>query len=106
MRNLTVPPDWAQFVKNSSELVTTEQFDLMITWFEGQDDPSAGTILETDSEASPVSNPHQAINRSQADTASNEGDRDDATLNRPQEDEEPPQSTNKGDLNTISFQTL
>ena len=90
MRNLTVPHNWAQWVKKLSELVTTEQFDLTKTWFEGQDNPSAGTILETASEASHVSNLHQAINRSQANTAPNEGDRDDATTNGPQEVEEPP----------------
>ena len=46
MLNLTVPPNWAQLVKNYSELVTTEQYDLTKTWFEGQDDPTADTTLQ------------------------------------------------------------
>ena len=40
MRDLTVLPNWAQLVQNSSELVTTEQYDLTKTWFERQDDPA------------------------------------------------------------------
>ena len=80
MRNLTVPPNWAQLVKNSSELVTTEQFDLTKTWFEGQDDPLGVTILKTGSKASPISNLHQAINCCQANMAPNEGGRDDTTM--------------------------
>ena len=33
MCDLTVPPNWAQLVQNSSKLVTTEQYDLTKTWF-------------------------------------------------------------------------
>ena len=44
MKDLTVPPKWAQLVQNSSELVTTEQYDLTKTCFEGQDDPTYDTI--------------------------------------------------------------
>ena len=52
MRELTFPPNWAQLVHNSSELVTTEQYDLTKTWFEGQDDPTADTTLQpTDNDA-------------------------------------------------------
>ena len=52
MRDLTVPPNWAQLVHNSSELVTTEQYDLTNTWFERQDDPTADTLLQmTDDDA-------------------------------------------------------
>ena len=45
MRDLTVPPNWAQLVQNASELVTTDQYDLTKTWFEGQYDPTADTTL-------------------------------------------------------------
>ena len=47
MRDLKVPPNWAQLIKNSSELLTTEQYDLTKTWFEGQDDPTADTTLQS-----------------------------------------------------------
>ena len=46
MRDLTVPPNWAQLVQNYSELVTTEQYDLTKTWFEGKNDPTADTTLQ------------------------------------------------------------
>ena len=38
MCDLKVPPNWPQLVKNSSELVTTEQYDLTKTWFKGLHD--------------------------------------------------------------------
>ena len=46
MHDLTVPPNWDQLVQNSIELVTTEQYDLTKTWFEGQDDPTADNTLQ------------------------------------------------------------
>ena len=46
MRNLKVPPNWDQLVQNYSQLVTTEQYDLTKTWFEGQEDPTADTKLQ------------------------------------------------------------
>jgi hypothetical protein len=73
MRNLTVPSNWAQLVKNSSELITTEQYDLTKTWFEGQDDPSADTILQPTTDDA-VSNLHGRINQSQANSMSNNED--------------------------------
>ena len=72
MRDLTVPPNWVQLVKNSSELVTTDQYDLTKTWFEGQDDPTADTTLQPqDNDA--LSNLQGTITRSQAETFSGKG---------------------------------
>ena len=72
MRDLTVPPNWAQLVQNSSDLVTTEQNDLTNTWFKRQDDPAADTILQPpDNDA--LSNIQGTITRSQAETFSSEG---------------------------------
>ena len=75
MRGLSVPPNWEQLVKNSSELVTTERVDLTKTWVEGQDNVTADTVSNTPTEAinDPVSNFHGIIEQSQADTAPNEG---------------------------------
>ena len=72
MRDLTVPPNWDQLVQNSSELVTTEQYDPTKTWFEGQDDPTSDTILQTPDDDA-MSNLQGTINRSQAETLSSEG---------------------------------
>ena len=69
MRNLTVPPDWERLVRHSRELVTTERFDLTKTWFEGQNDPSAGTVLEDLGEPNPVRILNEAIEMSQAESA-------------------------------------
>ena len=74
--DLTVPPNWTQLVQNSSELVTTEQYDLTKTWFEGQDDPTADTTLQPQDDDA-LSNIQGTINRSQAETFSSEG----ATVN-------------------------
>ena len=76
MLDLTVPPKWAQIIQNSSELVTTEQYDLTKTWFEVQDDPTADTILQTPYDDA-LSNLKGTINRSQAETISSKG----ATVN-------------------------
>ena len=76
MRDLTVPPNWAQLVQNSSELVTTDQYDLTKTWFEGQDYPTADTILQTPYDDA-LSNLQGTIYRYQAEMFSNEG----ATVN-------------------------
>ena len=73
MRDLAVPPNWAKMVKNSSELVTTEQYDLSKTWFEGQDDPSADTVLQTPAVPNSVSALQNTIERSQASSTPNEG---------------------------------
>ena len=40
MRDLTVPPNWAQLVQNSSELVTTEQYDLILSF-----EPCLGEVI-------------------------------------------------------------
>ena len=56
MQDLTVPPNWAQLVSNSSELVTTEQYDITKTWFEGQDDPLADKIIQTPPDDDALSN--------------------------------------------------
>ena len=72
MRDLTVPPNWAQLVQNYSELVTTEQYHLTKMWFEGQDDPTANTTLQSpDNDA--LSNLQGTITISQAETFSSEG---------------------------------
>ena len=73
MRDLKVPPNWAQLVKNSIELVTTEQYDLTKTWFEGQDYPTADTIIQTPDDDA-LSNIKVTINRSPAETFSSEGE--------------------------------
>ena len=66
MRDMIVTPNWAQLVQNSSELVTTEQYDLTKTWFKGQDDPTADTTLKpTDNDA--LSNLQGINTRSQAE---------------------------------------
>ena len=64
MRHLTVPPNWSQLVQNSSELVTTEQYDPTNTWFEGQDDPTANTTLQP-SDDDALSDVQGTITRSQ-----------------------------------------
>ena len=71
MRDLKVLPNWAQLVQNSSELFTTEQYDLTKTWFEGQDDPTADTTLQLPDNYA-LSNLQGTINRSQAETFSSE----------------------------------
>ena len=72
MRDLTVPPNWAQLVQHSSELVTTKQYDLTKKWFEGQDDPTADTTLQSPDDYA-LSNIQGTITRSQAETFSSEG---------------------------------
>ena len=76
MQNLTVPPNCSQLVQSSSELVTTEQYDLTKTCFEVQDDPTADTTLQPPDDDA-LSNLQGTINRSQAETFSSEG----ATVN-------------------------
>ena len=72
MRDLKVPPNLAQLVQNSSQLVTLEPYDLTKAWFEGQDDPTADTILQPlDNDA--LSNLQGTITRSQDETFSSEG---------------------------------
>ena len=66
MRDLIVPPNWAQIVQNSSELVITEQYDLTKTWFKGQYYPTADTILQTPDDDA-LSNLQVTIYRSQAE---------------------------------------
>ena len=72
MQYLTVPPNWAQLVQNSSELVTTEQYYLTKTWFEGQDDPTANTTLQPPDDDA-LSNLQGTITISQAGNFSSEG---------------------------------
>ncbi len=103
MRNLSVPPNWAQLVRNSSELVTTEQFDLTKTWFEGQDDITADTVLQS-SEDDPIANLHDTITRSQSQTMSNEGA---ATNSTPNEGAAMSDNTsNEGGSNLPFFRSL
>ena len=72
MRDLTVPPNWAQLVQNSSELFTTDQYDLTKTWFEGQDDPIADTTLQSlDNDA--LLNLQGTITRSKSETFLSKG---------------------------------
>ena len=84
MRNLTVPSNWEQLVKHSRELVTTEQFDLTKTWFEGENDITADTMLQQPNESGSMANLQDNIDRSQAETVpyeagttANEGDTED-----------------------------
>ena len=79
MHHVIVPPNWTQLLKNSGKLVTTEQYDLSKAWFEGLNDPSADTILETPTYSDPVSSLQDSISRSQAATASNKGDLNEST---------------------------
>ena len=72
MQNLSVPHNWAQLVRISSELVTTEQFDLTKTWFEGQDNVTTNTILQPPEE-DPMTNLQDTIARSQSQAMLNEG---------------------------------
>ena len=46
MREGTVPPHWAELVRNSSKVATDENFDLSKTWFEGTEDPSETPTLD------------------------------------------------------------
>ncbi|KAL7470955.1 hypothetical protein ACHAXS_011261 [Conticribra weissflogii] len=46
MRDQTVPPHWAELVRNSTELATDENFDLAQTWFQTVDDPSETAPLD------------------------------------------------------------
>jgi len=87
MRNLTVPPNWEQLVQHSRELVTTEQFDLTKTWFEGENDITVDTILQPLNENDSFANLQETIDRSQADTVPHEA----GTM------------ANEGDPNTLSF---
>ena len=72
MRGMTVPPNWAKLVQNSSELVTTEQYDLTKAWFKGQDDPTADTTLQPPDDDA-ISNLQGTITRSQSETFSSKG---------------------------------
>ena len=69
MQDLTVPPNWDQLVQNSSELVTTEQYDLTKKWFQGQDDPISNSKRQLLDDGI-LYNLQGAINRSQAETFS------------------------------------
>ena len=84
MRDLTVPPNWAQLVHNSSELVTTEQYDLTKTWFKGHDDPTADTTLQPPYNDA-LSNLQGTITRSQAETFSSQGSTVTSTNTTPSE---------------------
>ena len=76
IRDLTVPPNWAQLVQNSSELVTIYQYDLTKTWLEGQDDPTADTTQHPPDDDT-LSNLQGTITRYQAEIFPSEG----ATVN-------------------------
>ena len=39
MREGTIPPHWAELVRNSTEIATDKDFDTAKTWFEGVEDP-------------------------------------------------------------------
>ena len=72
MSDLTLPPNWAQLVQNYSELVTTEQYDLIKTWVKGQDDSTADTTLQPP-DNDKLYNLQGTITRSQVETISSEG---------------------------------
>ena len=84
MRDLTVPPNWAQLVQNSSELVTKEQYDLTKTRFKGQDDPTANTTLKPPNDDA-LYNLQGTITRSQAEIFSSEGATINSTTTTPNE---------------------
>ncbi len=46
MRDQTVPPHWAELVRNSTELATDEDYDLAKTWFQTVDDPTEAAPLD------------------------------------------------------------
>ena len=103
MRNLSVPPNWAQLVRNSSELVTTEQFDLTKTWFEAQSDITADTVLQTPVDDLLI-NLHDTIERSQSQTMLNEGADDSSTPN--EGDATSDNTLNEGGSNLPVFKNL
>ena len=84
MRDLTVPPNWDQLVQNSCELVTTEQYELTKTWFEGQDDPISDTTLQPPDDDA-LSNLQGTITKSQTEFFSSEGARVTSTNTTPNE---------------------
>ena len=46
MREGTIPPHWAELVRNSAEIATDENFDIARTWFEGAEDPTDTSPLD------------------------------------------------------------
>ena len=76
LRSGSVPPNWAQLIKNSSELVTEENYNLSRTWFQGIEDPaetgatsSPATEPSTDQSANSVGGNSNAILPSQANNS-------------------------------------
>ena len=103
MRALTVPPNWEQLVRQSRELVTTEQFDLTKTWFESENDITADTVLQPLNENDSIANLQDTIDRSQADTVPDEA----STLaNEGVKTNLADAAVNEGDPNTSSFNNL
>ena len=85
MREGTVPPHWAELVRNSSEIATDESFDLSKIWFEGVEDPSELSTIEL-----PLVSQTQDLDT--GDTA-NEGD---AIANEGESLNNEPASSNEG----------
>ena len=69
IRSGTVPSNWAQLVRDSSKLVTDQEYDLTRTWFEGVQDPSAGTETEDISEDISNNNQNESTNAALPQTA-------------------------------------
>ncbi|KAL7464858.1 hypothetical protein ACHAXS_005186, partial [Conticribra weissflogii] len=46
MRDQTVPPHWAELVRNSTELATDEDYDLAKTWLQTVNDPTKAAPLD------------------------------------------------------------
>ena len=82
MRDLTVPPNWDQLVQNSSDLVTTEKYDLTKTRLEGKDDPTEDTTLQPPDNDT-LSNIQGTIIRYQAEKFSSEGAKVNSTNTTP-----------------------
>lgn len=74
MRKGTVPPNWAELVRNSAEKTTTEHYDLTKTWFSGESDETADKILQSSSSPAPEG----------AAPLANEGDSSSSVDGRPQ----------------------
>lgn len=82
MREGTVPPHWAELVRNSTEMATDKDFDLSRLWFEGEEDPSetSPTDLPIVSQEEPANEGDSSANEGGASNPppANEGDEADA----------------------------
>ncbi len=71
LRKGTVPPNWADLVKHSSERTTSEFIDLTKTWFVGQPDITADEMIDTSNHTAPEGDDSSPLKG--ASSTSNEG---------------------------------